>query len=140
MIASWLAGQPLAEWKREHFGRVPYVKPDSASSAVPLLDCKDVFIVQTSGSKDYRLRANTVNPRPTIDAMPRDMRFELERTPVIACTLLPGDWLYVPRGFWHVAHARDDSLSLSIGVLTPQARGARPARAPAALRRSRVSS
>jgi ribosomal protein L16 Arg81 hydroxylase len=72
--------------------------------------------------------------------MPRDMRFQLERTPVIACTLLPGDWLYVPRGYWHVAHAREDSLSLSIGVLTPPARGARPARAPAALRRSRVSS
>ena len=85
-------------------------------------DCEDVFIVQTAGVKDYLLRRNTVNPEPTIDAMPRDMRFELETSPVLACTLLPGDWLYVPRGWWHMAHATRDSLSLSVGVLSDDAR------------------
>ncbi len=89
-------------------------------------DCEDVFIVQTAGVKEYVLRRNTVNPHPTIDAMPRDMHFERERSPVLACTLVPGDWLYVPRGFWHRARAAEDSLSLSIGVLGSAARGLRP--------------
>jgi 50S ribosomal protein L16 3-hydroxylase len=89
-------------------------------------DCEDVFIVQTQGAKDYQLRRNSVNPRPTLDAMPNDMQFELETSPVLGCTLIAGDWLYVPRGFWHRAFATEDSLSLSIGVLSPDARGSRP--------------
>ncbi len=86
-------------------------------------DCEDVFIVQTTGVKDYLLRRNTVNPEPTIDAMPRDMQFERETSPRIACTLIPGDWLYIPRGYWHVARATEDALSISVGVLSPAARG-----------------
>lgn len=97
-------------------------------------DCEDVFIAQTVGVKEYRLRRNTVNPEPTIDAMPRDMQFERESTPVLACTLVAGDWLYIPRGYWHVALAIEDSLGISTGVLTPRARGARPPRRPAAQR------
>ena len=90
-------------------------------------DCEDVFIVQTEGVKEYALRRNTVNPEPTIDAMPHDMEFEKETTPRIACTLIPGDWLYIPRGWWHVARAEKDALSISIGVLSDAARGRRPA-------------
>jgi 50S ribosomal protein L16 3-hydroxylase len=93
-------------------------------------DCEDVFIVQTEGTKEYRLRQNTVNPRPTLESMPRDMQFERETTPVVAATLTPGDWLFVPRGWWHSAGASADSLSLSIGVLGPEASGtAAPRRA-----------
>jgi ribosomal protein L16 Arg81 hydroxylase len=97
-------------------------------------DCEDAFIVQTSGVKEYRLRPNTVNPAPSIDAMPRNMRFERETTPVFACTLVAGDWLYVPRGFWHVALAVEDSLAISTGVLTGRGRGKQPPRPPAARR------
>lgn len=86
-------------------------------------DCEDVFIAQTGGTKEYRLRKNTVNPEPTLDAMPRDMQYERETTPMIAATLVPGDWLYIPRGWWHMAHASEDSLSISVGVLSPAARG-----------------
>jgi len=92
-------------------------------------DCEDVFVVQAKGAKDFTLRRNTVNPAPTLDAMPRDMQFEKETSPLIACTLIPGDWLYIPRGFWHRAHARDHSLSISIGVLSPAARGTAQRRA-----------
>ena len=85
-------------------------------------DCEEVFILQTAGSKEYHLRANTVNPEPTRDAMPRDMQVERETSPMLACTLLAGDWLYIPRGWWHRARGLDDSLSISVGVLTPGAR------------------
>jgi ribosomal protein L16 Arg81 hydroxylase len=98
-------------------------------------DCEDVFIVQTGGTKQYRLRRNTVNPAPTIDAMPRDMHFERETGPVLATTLIAGDWLYVPRGFWHVADAVADSLSISVGVLSPAARGTGPPAGRPAIRR-----
>jgi hypothetical protein len=89
-------------------------------------DCEEVFIVQTSGIKEFRLRRNTVNPRPTLDAMPADMHFERETSaPVIEATLIAGDWLYIPRGWWHVGRALEDALSISIGVLAEEARGTR---------------
>ena len=62
---------------------------------------------------------------PHIAAMPRDMHYEREQTPTVGATLIPGDWLYVPRGWWHVARAYEDSLSISIGVLSPAAGGRR---------------
>jgi 50S ribosomal protein L16 3-hydroxylase len=85
-------------------------------------DCEDVFIAQTVGTKEYYLRRNTVNPEPVLHAMPRDMHFEREATPILASTLVPGDALYIPRGWWHVAKAREHALSISVGVLSPQAR------------------
>jgi 50S ribosomal protein L16 3-hydroxylase len=98
-------------------------------------DCEDVFIAQTIGIKEYQLRRNTVNPSPTIDAMPRDMHYERETsTTVLACTLVPGDWLYIPRGWWHVGRAIEESLSISIGLLGEAARGSAPPRHRAAVR------
>ena len=32
----------------------------------------------------------------------------------------PGDWLYIPAGWWHVAFARTDSLSISAGAYDEQ--------------------
>ena len=84
-------------------------------------DCEDVFIAQTGGQKEYLMRENTVNPRPRLSAMPRDMQYENETTPAIASTLVTGDCLYIPRGWWHVARSLEDSLSISIGVLSPDA-------------------
>jgi len=86
-------------------------------------DCEDVFIAQTAGTKEYLLRQNTVNPEPTLGAMPTDMKYEKESSPVMACTLAPGDWLYIPRGWWHRGFGQDDSLSISIGLLSPEAAG-----------------
>jgi 50S ribosomal protein L16 3-hydroxylase len=50
------------------------------------------------------------------------MQFGRETSPLIASTLVAGDWLYIPRGWWHMARAADDSLSISVGVLSPAAR------------------
>jgi 50S ribosomal protein L16 3-hydroxylase len=89
-------------------------------------DCEDVFIVQIDGTKEYLLRENTVNPAPRLDAMPRDMQYEKETTPAVAATLVAGDFLYIPSGWWHMAKASDDALSLSIGLLSPRAGGGPP--------------
>jgi ribosomal protein L16 Arg81 hydroxylase len=84
-------------------------------------DAEEVFILQTAGTKRYFLRENTVYPRPLLEAMPRDMEYEREVSPLLSCTLVPGDWLYIPGGYWHVARALEDSLSISVGVLPPTA-------------------
>lgn len=87
-------------------------------------DCEDVFIVQSRGVKEYHLRLNTVNPEPNLCSMPRDMHYELETSKVmVATTLVPGDWLYIPRGWWHTARSTENSLSVSVGLLTPEAGG-----------------
>jgi ribosomal protein L16 Arg81 hydroxylase len=84
-------------------------------------DVEDVFVVQTQGSKQYRLRKNTVHPLPLVETIPKNMALEREITPTFECTLLAGDWLYIPAGYWHVATAGEDAISLAIGVMQPTA-------------------
>ena len=99
-----------------------YLTPGGYHSFGWHYDCEDVFIAQTGGQKEYLLRENTVNPQPKLSEMPHDMHYERETTPAMASTLIAGDCLYIPRGWWHVARSMEDSLSISIGVLSPDAR------------------
>ncbi|MCA9116841.1 MAG: cupin-like domain-containing protein [Planctomycetaceae bacterium] len=84
-------------------------------------DAEEVFLLQTEGTKEYSLRKNTVNPWPTLETLPQDMRYEREQMPLMKCLLEPGDWLYIPNGWWHTAHAVTDSITLAVGVLRPAA-------------------
>lgn len=84
-------------------------------------DAEDVFIVQTAGSKEYSLRKNTVDPWPLAEALPADMRYERELMPMLKCLLGAGDWLYIPNGYWHCAHAEVDSISIAVGVMSTTA-------------------
>jgi ribosomal protein L16 Arg81 hydroxylase len=81
-------------------------------------DAEDVFIVQTHGSKLYRLRKNTVNPWPLVETTPDDLTYEAERSLAMECRLKAGDWLYIPPGYWHATRAEELSISLSIGVMS----------------------
>jgi ribosomal protein L16 Arg81 hydroxylase len=83
-------------------------------------DAEDVFVLQASGSKEYALRKNTVNPWPLEETLPGDMRYEREIMPLMRCLLSPGDWLYIPAGYWHKAEAQGDqpSISLAVGVMS----------------------
>jgi 50S ribosomal protein L16 3-hydroxylase len=79
-------------------------------------DAEDVFVVQVAGVKDYYFRANTIDLNPKAGAQPDFSQFARETSPLMHCQLIAGDVLYLPRGMWHVARARQDSLSISIGV------------------------
>lgn len=79
-------------------------------------DAEHVFNLQLLGAKQWRLRKNTVNPWPLLDALPQDMCYERERSPLLCCTLTAGDLLYIPAGYWHCTAADSESVSLSIGV------------------------
>jgi ribosomal protein L16 Arg81 hydroxylase len=82
-------------------------------------DAEEVFILQTGGQKEYRLRKNTVNPWPLEETMPADLRYEREIMPLMRCPLAAGDWLYIPSGYWHrgASAPGDIALSLAIGVM-----------------------
>lgn len=99
-----------------------YCTPSGRSGFGWHYDPEDVFILQTHGRKEYQLRKNTVNPWPLLAQMPKDLRYEREVMPLWSCVLEPGDWLYIPTGWWHSARgARDDSITLAIGLMTPAA-------------------
>jgi len=87
-------------------------------------DAEDVFILQTTGEKEYGLRKNTVNPWPLEETLPEDMQYEREQMPLMRVTLRAGDLLYIPCGYWHHADASKSSetaISLAIGVMSRSA-------------------
>lgn len=99
-----------------------YATPPQKSGFGWHYDPEDVFILQTQGAKEYQLRKNTVNPWPLLEQMPKDLRYEREVMPFWSCVLRPGDWLYIPTGWWHSARgAEGDSITLAIGLMTPSA-------------------
>ena len=87
-------------------------------------DAEEVFIMQTSGQKEYSLRKNTVNSWPLIKTIPNNMGYEREVMPLVRGLLSVGDWLYIPCGYWHKAEARDSdetAISLALDVMSPSA-------------------
>jgi ribosomal protein L16 Arg81 hydroxylase len=96
-----------------------YCTPQGAPGFGWHYDAEDVFILQTHGSKQWWLRKNTVDPWPLIEALPHDMRYHREIMPLSRCTIAAGDWLYIPPGYWHRSEAREESISLSIGIQSP---------------------
>jgi 50S ribosomal protein L16 3-hydroxylase len=101
-------------------------------------DAEDVFILQTTGEKEYSLRKNTVNPWPLEETLPADMQYEREQMPLMRVLLRGGDLLYVPCGYWHKAEARGNppspgflpkgeggkgeaAISLAVGVMSRSA-------------------
>jgi ribosomal protein L16 Arg81 hydroxylase len=80
-------------------------------------DAEEVFIVQTTGRKEYSLRKNTVHPWPLEETLPADMQYEREIMPMMKCLLSAGDWLYIPSGYWHMGAASETAISLSIGIM-----------------------
>jgi JmjC domain len=61
-------------------------------------DDHDTYICQTLGTKLWTIY------EPTVEAPIRDALFEVpepSEPPIMSVLLTPGDFLYVPRGFWH---------------------------------------
>jgi 50S ribosomal protein L16 3-hydroxylase len=98
-----------------------YATPGGTHSYGWHYDFEDVFIAQTAGTKDYFFRQNTVAAaarlgQPLDFALIRD-----ERTPLYSTRLEAGDWLYLPARWWHLVRCVADSLSISVGVMPPEA-------------------
>jgi hypothetical protein len=77
-------------------------------------DDEHVFVAQTAGVKDYYFRPNTATTEP---ASPAAFQHYGRETSVMATAkLVPGDFLYLPARWWHMALCYDDALSISVGV------------------------
>jgi ribosomal protein L16 Arg81 hydroxylase len=101
-----------------------YVTPAGGRGFSWHYDAEDVFILQTSGRKEYSLRKNTVQPWPLVETIPDDLRYPAEIMPLMRVVLAAGDWLYIPCGYWHKADAsvsEETAISLAIGVMSPTA-------------------
>jgi ribosomal protein L16 Arg81 hydroxylase len=96
-----------------------YVTPAATNSYGWHYDFEDVFIVQTAGVKDYYFRANTAAPDAVLGDRLDFGSFRNERSPLMSARLVAGDWLYLPSRWWHLVKCVEDSLSISVGVMSP---------------------
>jgi lysine-specific demethylase/histidyl-hydroxylase NO66 len=93
-----------------------YLTPPGAAGLAPHHDTHDVFVLQVAGTKHWVVREPAVDtplPRHTSDhdtAAAQPVLFEAD--------LVPGDALYLPRGFVHSAAAQQGiSLHMTLGLL-----------------------
>jgi 50S ribosomal protein L16 3-hydroxylase len=119
----------LAELSRAFANDLPgevhiqlYVTPAGTQTFGWHFDFEDVFIAQTAGAKDYYFRDNTVAREVAVGTQPDFSCVRQETSALFAAQLVPGDWLYIPRRWWHLVRSIEDSLSISIGVVPRQAR------------------
>jgi len=98
-----------------------YATPAGTNSYGWHYDFEDVFIAQTRGAKDYFFRANTV-ARETRLGEPLDFRcIRQETSQLMGSQLVAGDFLYIPRRWWHFVKCSEDALSISVGIMPPEA-------------------
>lgn len=78
-------------------------------------DTHEVFILQTEGCKEWFVFTDTIKA-PLPNQTPGETS-PPDTPPYIQTTLHPGDLLYIPRGHWHYAIAKDQpSVHLTLGV------------------------
>ena len=97
-----------------------YITPASSRGFDPHYDVHDVFVLQISGEKRWRIHS-PVHPDPLADQPwsqhSQAVADEAKNAPVIDEVLRPGDALYLPRGWIHSAEALGDtSVHLTIGM------------------------
>ena len=97
-----------------------YVTPPSSQGFEPHYDTHDVFVLQISGEKHWRIHAPVhVDPLRTQpwDQHRAAVARAATREPVIDAVLRPGDALYLPRGWIHSATALGaTSVHLTVGM------------------------
>jgi ribosomal protein L16 Arg81 hydroxylase len=92
-----------------------YLTPPAGKGFTPHWDNHDVFIMQTLGSKNWKVEKSrrTLPARDsTIEAEGRELRGDLYEF-----TLQQGDMVYIPRGFVHAAECgSESSMHVTMGV------------------------
>jgi ribosomal protein L16 Arg81 hydroxylase len=94
-----------------------YVTPANAQGYAIHYDLHDVFVLQCSGRKHWRVYdRQIVDPLPGDDVEPYVRSEDLGAT-IVDDVLGPGDTLYIPRGWPHFASTTGDaSIHLTLGV------------------------
>jgi 50S ribosomal protein L16 3-hydroxylase len=94
-----------------------YATPTGTYSYGWHYDFEDVFIVQTLGIKDYYMRANTTAVHTRFGEALDFRLVREEKSALMKARLIAGDWLYIPRRWWHFVQCAEESLSISVGVM-----------------------
>lgn len=96
-----------------------YCTPAASQGFAVHHDTHDVFVLQVSGHKRWRIYA------PVVELPGKDQRWSADRAeavgePLHDLTLRAGDTLYIPRGWPHEAAAADaPSLHITVGLHAP---------------------
>jgi ribosomal protein L16 Arg81 hydroxylase len=93
-----------------------YITPPNAQGLDRHYDIHDVFVLQTAGSKHWRIHGSPIRlPLPETRFDPAG---DLDPGPVLHdLTLNPGELLYIPRGYVHSAASADSfSVHLTVGM------------------------
>ena len=94
-----------------------YLTPPRARGLDVHYDTHDVFVMQVSGAKLWRVYGPAVDL--PLAHQRRKGKFLDPGQPRIEVELEPGDSLYIPRGFLHAAEtAASESTHMTVGVLT----------------------
>jgi len=92
-----------------------YVTPQGAQGFAAHYDDHDVFILQVSGRKNWRLFHSPVE-LPSTRQGHKKGTYELG-APKLTCELFPGDLLYIPRGVLHEAETKGfASIHVTFGL------------------------
>lgn len=91
-----------------------YLGPRGGQGFPRHFDPVEAFVLQLDGEKTWRVYPRIFEAPMREDLFPLD-GIELG-PPILEARLRPGDLLYVPRGFPHVAYPETRSLHLTIGV------------------------
>jgi hypothetical protein len=92
-----------------------YITPGNSAGFTPHYDTHDVFILQISGAKHWRIYNPPLTlPHRTQPFSPSNYR---PSDPLLEVDLVPGDLLYLPRGFVHSTTTSDAaSMHVTLGV------------------------
>lgn len=94
-----------------------YLTPPNGQGFSPHWDNHDVFILQTLGSKNWKIEKNRRDfPEKGKTMEASDKEREL-RGDLLSFTLKQGDLIYIPRGYVHAAECGEEpSLHITLGV------------------------
>ena len=92
-----------------------YITPGSAIGFSPHYDTHEVFVLQIAGTKRWRIHKPPV-PLPH-RSQPFDPRSYVPSAPLSELDLVPGDLLYLPRGFVHTTETSESfSVHVTLGI------------------------
>jgi hypothetical protein len=97
-----------------------YITPSQNRGFAPHYDVHDVFVLQVSGRKHWRIHPPVVRDpleNQNWEKFRDEVAAQAEGAPLIDCVLEPGDALYLPRGTIHAAEALGEtSIHLTVGI------------------------
>jgi ribosomal protein L16 Arg81 hydroxylase len=83
-------------------------------------DTHDVFAVQLFGRKRWQLFAPTF-PLPLVHQKSKYCKAECPKEPILDVVLEAGDFIYIPRGWWHNAQGLNErTFHLAVGIHPPR--------------------